>query len=200
MSILNWFYRCLVLFSLVIAGTIATADPNVSALKIAFDAAWQRSPQARAIEARRHEAVAGQEAAKSWAAGSPIVGLAQHSDRWNANNGRRETEVSISTPVWLPGQKAARQILAQATTEDVEAQIAVTQLALAGEVRERIWGVAASREALVDAQDHLKHIEAFVDEVMRRVKAGDLARTDGMAGTARSAGRSRCCRHCKSTC
>jgi outer membrane protein, heavy metal efflux system len=140
----------------------------------------QRSPQARTLEAKRDEAKAGREAASSWIAGSPSIGVGQRSDRWTAQNGMRETEVSLSAPIWLPGQKAARETVAQNSAEDLEAQIAHARLMVAGEVRERLWAVAMAREALVEAQDHLHHLEGLADEVMRRVKAGDLARTDGL--------------------
>jgi outer membrane protein TolC len=49
---------------------------------------------------------------------------------------------------------------------------------LAGEVRERLWEVAAAREAFNEARDHQSHLEAIAEEVVRRVKAGDLARID----------------------
>lgn len=149
-------------------------------LPAAFDAAWQRSPQARTLEARRHEMQAGREAAQTWIAGAPSIGLSQRSDRWTDQNGVRETEVSLSAPIWLPGQKSTRETLAQFSAADLEAQIADTRLALAGEVRERLWAVAAAQAALAEAQDHQKHLEALADEVMRRVNAGDLAKTDGM--------------------
>jgi outer membrane protein TolC len=165
---------------MALAAPMALAQTGSPGLKAAVDAAWQRSPQARTLEARRDETLAGREAAQSWIAGSPTVGLAQRSDRWTDQNGVRETEVSVAAPIWLPGQKAARESLAQSSSDDLEAQIAATRLALAGEVRERLWAVAAAHEALSEAEDHQRHLEAIAEEVSRRVKAGDLARTDGM--------------------
>lgn len=158
----------------------APAPAGVSTLSAALDAAWQRAPQARSLEAQRNEVQAGNEAAQAWIAGSPVMGLAQRSDRWNDNRGRRESELSLAAPIWLPGQHSARQRLAQANTTDLAAQLANTRLQLAGEVRERMWAVVAAREALTEAQEHLAHLAALSNEVMRRVKAGDLARTDGL--------------------
>jgi len=176
----NLFHRSLVLIALALAAPTAYAESVASELRAAVNAAWQRSPQARALEARRDEVMAGRDAAHAWTAGAPAIGLAQRSDSWNDRNGRRETEVSLYAPIWLLGQKSARQTLAQASADDLEAQIVNGRLALTGEVRERLWAVAAAREALSEAQDHLRHLEALADEVMRRIKAGDLARTDGM--------------------
>lgn len=167
-------------FAVALASPAAFSQAGHPALKTAFDAAWQRSPQGRTLEARRQEMLAGRDAANTWIAGSPTVGLAQRSDRWTDRNGVRETEVSLSAPVWLPGQKAARQSLAESSAEDLEAQIANARLAVAGEVRERLWAVAAARAAFDEAEDHEEHLEALADEVMRRVNAGDLARIDGI--------------------
>lgn len=166
--------------ALGLTSSMALAQAGSLGLKAAVDAAWQRSPQARTLEARRDEVAAARDASGTWIAGSPSLGLAQRSDRWTDQNGVRESEVSVSAPIWLPGQRSARQTLAASSSEDLEAQIANARLTLAGEVRERLWAVAAAREALLEAQDHQQHLESIAEEVMRRVKAGDLARTDGL--------------------
>jgi cobalt-zinc-cadmium efflux system outer membrane protein len=174
------FHPICILTAMALASPMALAQSVSPELKGAVDAAWQRSPQARTLEARRDETLAGQAAAQTWIAGSPAIGLSQNSGRWTDQNGVRETEVSVSAPIWLPAQKMARQTLAQSDADDLEAQTIHARLKLAGDVRERLWAVAAAREALLEAQDHQHHLEAIADEVMRRVKAGDLARTDGM--------------------
>lgn len=159
---------------------LALSQTHSAELKSAVDAAWQRSPLARTLEARRDETQAGRDAAQSWIAGSPTVGVGQRSDRWTDRNGARETELSLSAPIWLPGQKTARQALAQSGADELDAQIIHARLIIAGEVRERLWAAAAAREALAEAKDHLYHLEGLAEEVMRRVKAGDLARIDSM--------------------
>lgn len=174
------FHRIGILTALALVSSMALAQSSPPDLKAAVEAAWQRSPQARTLEARRDEMRAGHDAAQSWIAGSPSLELAQRSDRWTDRNGVRETEISLSAPLWLPGQRSKRQDLARSSIDDLEAQISQARLAIAGEVRERLWAVAAAREAQAEAQDHQLHLEAIADEVLRRVNAGDLARTDGM--------------------
>lgn len=173
------FFHLSLLSVLAFTAPIALSEPNTP-LSIAVDAAWQRSPLARTLEARRGESVAGKESAQSWIAGSPSVGLSQRNDRGNNQTGFRETEISISAPIWLPSQRSARESLANISADELEAQIAHTRLVIAGEVREQLWAVAAAREELAEAQDHQHHLESLADDVMRRVKAGDLARTDGL--------------------
>jgi outer membrane protein TolC len=177
----NYFIRQFILTAMALPSALAFAqDALPLSLKDAVDAAWLRSPQARTLEARRDEVLAGREAAGTWIAGSPSIGLLQRSDQWTSQRGARETEVSLSAPVWLPGQKTARQALAESSASDLEAQIAQARLVVAGEVRERFWAVAAAREALLEAQDHQHHLEELAEEVLRRVQAGDLARVDGL--------------------
>jgi outer membrane protein, heavy metal efflux system len=164
------------------ASTASTASTvsGTATLSAAVAAAWQRSPQARALEAQRHEVQAGTAAAQTLLAGSAVMGLAHRSDRGNDQAGKRESDLSLSAPIWLPGQQSARQVLAQASATGLEAQLAHARLVLAGEVREKMWAVFVAREELIEVQDHLKHLDLLNDEVMRRVNTGDLARTDGM--------------------
>lgn len=166
--------------ALLLVAPWTVAEPAPASLGAAVSATWQRSPQARTLEARRDEVAAGREAAQTWMAGSPSIGLSERSDRWTGRTGRHETEISVAAPIWLPGQMSARQALAQAGSDDLDAQIVHLRLTIAGEVRERMWAVAAAREAEAEARDHQTHLEALAEDVMRRVKAGDLARTDGM--------------------
>lgn len=179
MFVSSIFHRFSLLAILALTAPMTLSEP-LTPLSTAVDAAWQRSPLARTLEARRDESLAGRQSAQSWIAGSPTVGLSQRSDRWNNQNGFRETEVSVSAPIWLPGQKSAREALANISSDELDAQIISTRLLIAGEVREQLWAVAAAREELAEAQDHQRHLDALAADVMRRVKAGDLARSDGL--------------------
>lgn len=165
---------------LALSSPVAHSQAVPDSLKAAVDAAWQRSPQARTLEAKRDDIAAGREAASSWIAGSPSVGMSERSDRWTGRTGAREREISLAAPVWLPGQVSARRAQAEASAAELDAQLANARLTLAGEVRERLWAVASAKESLAEAQNRRQYLEATSEEVTRRVKAGDLARTDGM--------------------
>lgn len=173
-------HRICLSLALTLVLPAALAQSAAPSLSEAVEEAWRRSPQAHMLEARRNEMRADTEAAQSWIAGSPSIGLTQWSDRWTEQHGLRENEISVSAPLWLPGQKAARKAYAQSSADDLEAEILHARLTLAGEVRERLWAVAAAREMLSEAQDHQSHLEAIAQEVERRVKAGDLARVESM--------------------
>lgn len=157
----------------------ALAAPPVT-LKHAVDGAWQRVPDARTIEARQLEAAAARATAGSWLATPPTLGLSQRRDESGSERAQRESEMSVASSFWLPGQKSAREALAARTGDEAAAHLAATRLAVAGLVRDRMWEAASAQVTLEEKQDHLHHLEGFAHEVGRRVKAGDLARSDGL--------------------
>lgn len=163
----------------VLAAPPAPAATGVT-LQQAVESAWQRAPAARTLEARQDEVIAARDNARSWLAASPTLGLSQRTDKGASERGGRESEISVASPIWLPGQKRAREALAARSSEELAAQIGATRLAVAGLVRNRMWEAAAAEVRLQEKQDHLHHLEGFLDEVQRRVKAGDLARSDGL--------------------
>ncbi|MBZ2209779.1 TolC family protein [Massilia soli] len=160
----------------------APAAPPVGAatLKSAVEGAWSRSTALSTLIARQDETAAARASARSWIAGSPTLGLSQRADRGASLRDQRESEVSVAAPLWLPGQRSAREAAAARSTEEVSAQLRQARLEIAGEVRTRLWEAAAAREALAEKEDHLHHMEDLSSDVDRRVTAGDLARSDGL--------------------
>lgn len=157
------------------------ASPTGAAtLKTVVENAWSRSAQVNTLVARQEETAAARATARSWIAGSPTLGLSQRADRSSSEREQRESEVSLSAPVWLPGQKSAREALASRSSDEVSAQLLQARLAVTGEVRVTLWEAAGAREALAEKVDHLHHMEQLSAAVERRVKAGDLARSDGL--------------------
>ena len=149
-------------------------------LKQAVESAWLRAPAARTLEARQDEVAAARANAGSWLASNPTLGLSQSADQGASERRQRETEISVSSSIWLPGQKSAREALALHSSDEVAAHLGATRLAVAGLVRSRVWEAAAAQVKLDENQDHLHHLEGLAEEVHRRVKAGDLARSDGL--------------------
>lgn len=149
-------------------------------LRQAVDGAWQRVPDARTIEARKNEAAAARATAGSWLATAPTLGLSQRRDESGSERAQRESEISVSSSFWLPGQKSAREALAARSSDEAAAHLVSTRLAVAGLVRSRMWEAAAAQVTLEEKQDHLHHLEGLAEEVGHRVKAGDLARSDGL--------------------
>lgn len=155
----------------------AAQEPTLHAL---VDSAIRRSPLARTLDARQDESRAARDLAGSWLAGAPVLGLSQRGDRWTGQQGKRESELSVSAPVWLPGQQSTRAALADAGADELAAQVALARLEVAGQVRRALWEVAAAHAVQLEKDEHLRHLEELAADVQRRVDAGDLARTDGL--------------------
>lgn len=143
-----------------------------------FGLAWDRSVASRTAQGRQAEAEAGHVQASSLLAGAPVLGALHRSDRYSEKVGQREQELSISVPVWLPGQRLARGRLAEAVSGETDAAIRLMQLDLAGDLRERTWAVASAMAELDSARYRADLAKTLHHDVARRLKAGELARTD----------------------
>lgn len=162
---------------LVPEGSVLTAT-TPQTLADALELAWARSPAARALPARTEQAHAAAELARTWTPGPPKVSLSALDDRLNRRAGRREWEAEVGVPLWLPGQRGAQQSLSQAQLQGLADNTAAQRLQLAGELREAWWALAAAREDTALQRSRLESARALQADVQRRVRAGELARTD----------------------
>ncbi|KTT14577.1 TolC family protein [Pseudacidovorax intermedius] len=155
---------------------VASAAPGP--LRQAFDQAWARQPEARALAARQQAAEAGQRAAAAWTPEPMALELTHRTDRANANDGQREWEVGLAIPLWRPGERSRGQAVAQAEAAAVALREQAARLRLAGALREAWWPWARARieQQVADAQ--LAHTRTLAADVERRWRAGDLARSD----------------------
>jgi outer membrane protein TolC len=154
------------------------------ALREALDAAWQRAVAARESDGQRRRAEADRAAASNFWAAPPSLALSHRNDRLQSNAGRRETEIDVAVPLWLPGQRAARAGTADAVAAQALAAEEVARLRLAGELREAAWQIAAAQAELAQADTQVLGLKQLADDVERRVRAGDLARVDALAAQA----------------
>lgn len=144
----------------------------------ALDQVWQRALTARVAEARQTEIVASRAVADSLLAAPPALSISQRDDRFNRNRGLREHELELALPLWLPGQREARRILAEREGSDSEAALAAARLALAGELRSAVWALTSAQAESEIVRRRLALAEQLAADVARREAAGDLARTD----------------------
>ncbi|MFT7772780.1 TolC family protein [Roseateles sp.] len=158
---------------------VARAEPVT--LARAVDAAWQRTQAGAASQAQVLRAQAERDAAASLLAAPPAVQLSQRSDRWQDNAGVREREIGVALPLWLPGQRSARQAAAEAELRSASAGGDLARLRLAGQLRELAWNLAGLRAERASLQAQQRYLQALAADVERRVRAGDLARTDALA-------------------
>lgn len=172
----------------VLAGSLAGgplwAQPATVSLRDALEAAWQRAVSAREAAGQQRRADADRFAAgRPWAA-APSLELSHRDDRFQRNAGSRETEVGVSVPLWLPGQRTARAGTADAAVAQAQAAAQAARLRLAGDVREAAWHWAAQQAEVRQADLQVMSLRQLADDVERRVRAGDLARADSLAAQA----------------
>lgn len=172
--------------------TSPSAVPPAASITLAtaLDAAWQRALAARENDGLRRRAEAERAvAAQRWAA-PPSLNLSHRDDRLDGNAGRRETEIGVSVPLWLPGQRAARASTADSAVAQAAATELPARLRLAGELREAAWQLAATQAEAEQAQRQVRALAQLAEDVARRVRAGDLARADSLAAEAEQLGAS----------
>lgn len=160
------------------------ASSGLVTLRAALDAAWQRAVASRETEGQRRRAEADRAVASSLWAAPPSLALSHRDDRLQSNAGRRETEIAVAVPLWLPGQRTARAGTAEAATAQANAAALAARLRLAGELRDAAWLLAALQVELVQADTQALSLKQLADDVERRVRAGDLARADALAAQA----------------
>lgn len=162
--------------SVLLAAAVVSAHADT--LREVFEKAWSNSPEGKTVEAKREEAAASRTVGASLFPGAPTVGAFQRTDRWNDNLGTRESEINVSLPLWLPGQKAARQALAEADSEENQRAIEATRLAVSGELRQTLWTLYLASSEVEIAAENLATARQLEADVSRRLKVGEIARTD----------------------
>ncbi len=161
----------------------AWAQPLPS-LADALEAAWQRAAVSAEAAGQLRRAQAEQAVASALWAAPPALELGRQQDRQAANSTRREHEIGLNLPLWLPGQRAARQAQVQADLQAASAASLAARLRLAGVLREAASALALQQAELDSAEAQLRSFEALARDVERRVAAGELARADALAAQA----------------
>lgn len=165
----------------------AGAGAATPGLARAVDAAWQRAAQARHAEGELDRTGYQRRIARSLAADTPSISYSREEGQWYGGRDAAdgvETEVGIAWPLWMPGQRGAAIRAARADQAWAEANLSVTRLEVAGQVREAAWEVAASQAGHDLATARVTFLRKLAADVSRRVAAGDLARTDALSAEA----------------
>ncbi len=169
---------CIAGLALSLSGLAADTPPASSGLTYALEQAWRLHPQAAGLDAREVEAIAAREVAAGLTPEPGSVSIGSLNDRFNRNLGRQEWEVELATPLWLPGQKAARETEADSRIDEVTTKRAALRLELAGEVRETWWALATARNIKTLAAQRLATARTLAANVQRLYEAGELSRID----------------------
>ena len=167
--------RCMlyIIFTLALAQTAHAASMHEL-----LERAWANNPQAQTLQAKRAENAAQTLAANSVLPGAPTAILSHRTDQLQSNNGQRESYAGLALPLWLPGQRDARQHQAEADKIALEATINALRLKLAGELREAFWQVRRGQTQTLLDTERVQTALKLAEDVGKRVQAGELAKTD----------------------
>lgn len=147
-------------------------------LRAAIDAAWTRSPELAGVPGRQAAAAARGRSADSITPNPPLLGGGFATDGFNNARGGREAELSLATPLWLPGEGRASRRVADADLSRLTAQQQAQRLAVGGEVREALAAVALAGVERAGAEARLRDARTLEGDVARRVDGRDAAEAE----------------------
>lgn len=164
----------LALILLPLAGAPAFAGSLGEAVSSALAVAAE---QAR-IAAIRGEGEAVRRQAGGLVAGDPALRVKHRSDRLTDDAGANEWEAMLDVPLWMPGQRDARQSVAAALGGQADGLASLLRWEIAGRVREAVWTATLAQGRLRQAEEAFASARALAATIDKRFAAGELARVD----------------------
>jgi len=142
--------------------------------------AFQRNPRYQLLEAGATAVESRFIQARGVLPAAPAVALRHQNDKIGSGRKLQEWEAAVELPVWMPGQRSARQAVANDAEVNLTASRGSLMLDLAGRIRESVWDIALKAEDSDLAGQRYETARALQQDVEKRWKAGELAKTDLM--------------------
>jgi len=158
--------------------TLPVSSVSAATLGEAVTSALTLAVQQPRATALRNESAAIRTQAGSLTAEDPALRLKGLSDRATENDGAYELEAMLDMPLWLPGQRGARQALADAVAGQADGLSRLLRWQMAGRVREAVWTAALAHGRLRQAAAALTAARSLEASVAKRAAAGELARME----------------------
>ncbi len=181
---MRWLLLCILALSLF-GGPAGLAQADD--MRQVLESAWARNAPIAALTARRAEILARKRAAGRLTPGPPALSVGHLSDYVTGDDGYREYDVELGTPLWLPGEGTAIRRVADADLVQLAAELAVARLAVAGEVRDAYWRLRLAAGAVEVARRRLDAARALESDLDRQLRAGQVARADLLLSVAETA-------------
>jgi outer membrane protein TolC len=188
-KLINPYFLLWVLYCLLFSATaFAEQDEHDHDLQISAQLSLHdlvektiaRYPDSALLAAKQIEIDAKNKRANGILPAAPAIGLLNRNDLITSNRGEREWEAELELPVWLPGQRAAREAIARDAALGLVDARATLNLQVAGMVRDALWDIAMMTHQATLAKSRHQTSLALLSDVEKRVKAGDLPKTDIM--------------------
>ena len=176
------------IFSLLLLSVSARSEEEVHhdvleinpalTLREVLNQTFARNPQQYQLQARDKDVRARRASSGTLFPKPPALALTHQNDALGSGRGEREWQADMEIPLWRSGQRAARTSLAEEAIIDLEASRERLLLEAAGQLREAVWEIRMVEGQLALAKLRFQTAEALEQDVERRFKAGELARTD----------------------
>lgn len=147
---------------------------QASALRAAFEAACERTPEIHSLVARRGVVDARQNAAGALLPGGPWATVTHRTDALTHDRGTRDYMAEFMVSIWLRGERGASLAAALTEGERLEAEIAFRRLEVAKRVREAYWMVVDAREKAAIAERRRTTSAALLQDVRGQAQTGQL--------------------------
>lgn len=137
-------------------------------------------PQQSLLAAHQHMVQARRTMASSWLPQAPSVGFSHQNDALMSNRDEREWQAQMQIPIWLPGQRQARNQVANLADDSLSQDRAGLQQLAADLLRNAVWDIALRRNEVSLVENRRNTMRSVAEDVQKRFKAGEVARLDVM--------------------
>lgn len=156
---------------------VLRVNPALS-LHDVLNTAIKHQPQQAQLQSQAYGVKAKEALADSFLPYSPAIWLSHQNDTLGSGRDEREYEAALELPIWLPSQREARAKVAEMSEQYYEAGQASLSIRTAGLLRDAIWEIALTKNALVLAESKLDSAKTLQEKVNKSVSAGEAAKTD----------------------
>ncbi len=161
---------------------ILTTDSQFT-LKDIVDKALPHYPNSQLLAAKKLEIEARQTHAKGFLPAAPSLLLRNQNDKLLSNRGEMEWEAGVALPIWLSGQRKAREAIAEVSAQNLGNHQQNIRLQLAGLIRDALWDIELALGLAVIAKTKFESASRLERDVEMRVKLGDMAQKDLLVAT-----------------
>ncbi|HEC60609.1 hypothetical protein LCGC14_0440980 [marine sediment metagenome] len=144
---------------------------------------YELHPARHSEAAQRQQINANNSLASATFADAKSISFSHQNDVVGSGDGLQEWEGVVEMPLWLPGQKQQQLSLSEKLSAELPAYKQQIRLAASAEVRKLVWDVVLANTAASEAYEIWQSAQKLQKDVSARVKAGELAGTEGLLAT-----------------
>ncbi|MBC7755173.1 MAG: TolC family protein [Bdellovibrio sp.] len=151
---------------------------NTLTLHDLVEKALPNYPNSTLLAAKKLALEAHQIQANSLLPGSASIILRNQNDQLLSRNNETEWEAGLEFPIWLSGQRKAREAIANMASQNLSADAQYLRLQLSGMVRDALWDIQLMQGLVTIANAKHEAASQLQRDIEKRVSLGDMAHKD----------------------